>query len=300
MRGPGNASMPFQSIPAGAGRANNLTLRSILRISMPVSVLLYCAAFHYSYANWMSKAWGYMGLTYKSPDLALLAISYILAATMCAVSPTKLRRPSHAIYWVLFFTVYIPGLLVPLFLQLDNGMALFGLQLSLTGGMLAIAVSYRFTLVRLRRYPASPQLFWLVFAVVFCACNAAVLFAYRNNLHLASLKDIYSIRHQGASVTEDNPVIGYVIQLLGSVMDPLLISYGLANRRKKLAGLGILGEVIVYSASSAKASILTPVFVIAFYYTIKRDQGGWVPKLGVALAGICFTLTTAEIGRAHV
>ncbi len=296
MRRIGNTSMHPQSTPAGGMRARRLTLRSILRFSMPVSVLLYCAAFQYSYVNWISPVWGYMGFTYKSPDPALLAIGYMLAAAMCAVSPRKLSRPSHAIYWVLFFTVYIPGILVPLFLQLDNGMALFLLQISLTGGMLAIALSYRFSLVRLRRYPVSTQLFWWIFAVVFVGSNAALLVAYRNNLHFASLETMYSLRHQAASVVEENRAIGYVLQLLANVLNPMLMAYGLVHRRRDLTALGILGELLVYSTSSAKVSILSPLLVIGLYYTIKKDRGGWVAKLSLFLAGVCFTLTTLVIG----
>jgi hypothetical protein len=289
--------MLLQSTPTSGGTtARDISLRSILRVSMPVSVLLYCAGFHYAYVKWISPVWGYEGLTYRPPNPALLGFAYALAMMLCAVSPLKLRRPSQVIYWVLYFTVYIPGLFVPLFLQLDTDFSLFLLQLSLAGGMLAIALSYRLSLLHLRRYPMSTRLFWEIFAVVFLVANAALLVAFRGHMQFASMETMYSHRHQAASVAEENPAIGYVSQLLGSVMNPLLMAYGLANRRRYLTALGILGELLVYSTTSAKVSILAPILVAGLYYTIKKDRGGWVPKLGLFLAGICFSLTTLVVG----
>jgi hypothetical protein len=287
--------MFHRTVWTGELEASKVTLRSILRVSMPASILLYCAGFHYAYVNWISIVWGYEGLTYKSPNPALLALAYVLAAVQCSVSPLKLRRPSHAIYWILYFTVYIPGLFVPLFMQLDDGMALLLLQLSLTCGMLIIAISYRFSLLTFRRYPINPRLFWTVFAVTFLACNAVLIVAFRNNLHFASLEEIYSVRHQAGKVVEENPLIGYVSQLLGNVLNPLLIAHGLASRQKKLTVLGTLGELIVYSTGAAKASLLAPILAAGFYYTIKRERGGWAPKTGLFLAGLFFSLTTLVI-----
>jgi hypothetical protein len=41
---------------------------------------------------------------------------------------------------------------------------------------------------------------------------------------------------------------------------------------------------------------IAPLIGVAFYYTIKMDKGGWVPKIGLAFAGILFGLTTLVIG----
>lgn len=279
----------------GEHEASKITLRSILRVSMPVSILLYCAGFHYAYVNWISPVWSYEGFTYKSPNPALLVLAYVLAAVQCSVSPLRLRRPSHAFYWILYFTVYIPGLFVALFMQLDDGMALLLLQLSLTCGMLVIAISSRFSLLTFRRYPLSPRLFWTIFAITFLVCNAALIVAYHNNLHFASIEEIYLVRHQAGKVVEANPVIGYVSQLLANVLNPLLIAHGLASRQKKLMALGILGEIIVYSTGAAKASLLCPILAAGLYYTIKSERGGWAPKTGLFLAGLFFSLTTLVI-----
>jgi hypothetical protein len=263
---------------------------------MPATVLLYCASFNYSYQFWISPEWYYMGLTYKAPDPGLLILGYILAALLCAFSPLKIRRPSHIIYWLLYFTVYIPGLFVPIFIQLDQGMTLLLLQLSMASGMLLIALSYRIKLLKLPRYPLNRYLFWMIFFTLFAAGNAILLIFFRNTLHVASLSEVYGQRFAAGKVLNENPGINYVSMALSSVINPFLIVYGLSQRRRSLVALGTFGQVIVYATAAMKAVLLSPVLIVAFYYSLKKDRGGWAPKLGLILAAFFFFLTTFVIG----
>src|ERR1700722_17454763 len=118
-----------------SSQTRNITLRSMLRLNMPISVLLYCAVFNWSYIKWIAPIWGYLGPVYKSPDAFLLILGYTLAAAVCSLSPVKIRRPSQVTYWILYFAVYVPGLFVPLFMQLDGSFTLLLIQLSLTSAM---------------------------------------------------------------------------------------------------------------------------------------------------------------------
>lgn len=266
-----------------------------LRFSMPVVVLLYCVSFQWSYAKWIAPVWGYMGPTYNPPDPVLLFTAYALAVILCILSPLKLRRTSLVIYWFLFFTVYLPGMLAPLFTQLDSSSTLLLLELSLTGGMLVIALSYRARLASIRHYPVSRQLFWVAFLTCFVLSNAALLVTYRHSLHLASIDEVYDVRAQALAVGTQNPAIGYVSSLLSSVMNPFLIAYGLTVRRRKLIVLGILGQVLVYSTAAMKSVLLSPLFIILVYYSVKKDTGAFAAKLGL-LCSAMFLGFTALVG----
>lgn len=272
-----------------------IRMRSFVRFSTPVAVLLYCASFQWSYERWISPTWGYMGLTYKTPDATLLLLAYALAVLLCVLSPLKIRRTSQIIYWILYFTVYIPGLLAPLFLQLDNGFILLLLEFSLTGGMLLIALSYRLKLIKVSHYPFGRQLFWMVFISVFAVSNAMLLIAFRGNLHLATLKEVYDVRAGAGAVQLENPSIGYVSSLLSNVMNPFWIAYGLTMRRQSVVVLGILGQVLVYATAAMKSVLLSPLFIILIYYSVKKDRGGLVPKFGL-LSFATFVALTALVG----
>src|ERR1700761_1756995 len=107
--------MHVQVNPALSGPPETVVLRSVLRFSMPLAIVLYCASFNWSYARWGSRTWGYMGLTYHAPDPALLVVGYVTSAVLCIFSPLTIRRTSQVIYWILSFNVYIPALFVPLY-----------------------------------------------------------------------------------------------------------------------------------------------------------------------------------------
>jgi len=279
------------------GKIKAINIGSVLRFYMPAAVFLYCACYQWSYVKWLSPVWGYMGLKYNSPDSMLLLTAYVLAAVLCVFSPQKLRRPSQVIYWLLYFTVYIPGMLTPLFMQYVGALSLLLLELSLTGGMLLIAISYRMRLINIRRYPINRQLFWTIFFIVFALSNVMLLVVFRDSLHLASLKEVYDVRAGASRVVEQNPGIGYVSILLSNVMNPLLIAYGLSVHKRRLVLLGALGEVLVYSTAAMKSVLLSPLFIIMIYYSVKKDRGGWVPKFCLLCCATFFICTTLVVGH---
>jgi len=263
---------------------------------MPVAILLFCIGFNYAYVNWVSPTWSYLGLTYNSPDMGLMVVGYILAIVVSLLSPYKITRPSQIIYWFCFFAVYVPGLFIPLYMQLENGFSLLMLQLSMAGGMLLIALSYKIARFKIRSYPINGRFFWMCFILIFVIANTALIYAFRGMLHIASIEDVYAVRTPAKQVLDSNPAISYISQFLAIVMNPLLMGYGLATRRRSLFFLGVLGEVLVYSTAAVKQQMAAPVAMLLFYYTLKKDRGGWVPMMAISLTAMFFILTTIAIG----
>jgi hypothetical protein len=272
------------------GDTSALSLSAGLRLAVVAGVLLYITSFNYVYVRWISYIWGYLGPTYRTPDPALLTLGYALAALLCVLSPLKIGRPSQVIYWLLYATVYIPGLFVPIFMQLDNGFILLLIQLSMTGGMLLIALSYRIRLINLRGFRIENRLFWLLFFIVFVPACIALIVAFGTTLHISSLAEVYSTRKSASKVAAENGGIAYISSLLSNVMNPFLIAYGIKQRRRDLAALGLLGQVLVYATAALKSVLLSPIVIVLFYYSVIKDKGWWVPKMFFMLAGLFLVL----------
>jgi hypothetical protein len=279
-----------------SGESRTINLYSLLRLSMPMLVLLFCATFNWSYVKWISPVWDYLGLTYRAPDPLLLIIGYILAAAASTISPLKVRRPSQIIYWILYFAVYIPALFVPLYLHLDQSLTLLLVQLSMTSGILLIALSYRVKLLHVSYHPLNVRLFWALFFTCFLVCSSILLITFRSNLHFASLAEVYDVRFKGAEIAQQNFGITYVSAALSGVMNPFLVAYGLSSRKRSLVALGMAGQVLVYATAAMKSVLISPMLIIVFFYSLKKDRGGWVPKMGLWLAGTFFVLTALVIG----
>ncbi|QNI30767.1 hypothetical protein H7849_16780 [Alloacidobacterium dinghuense] len=264
--------------------------RQLLRIGTPGWVFLYCAAFHWAYIAWISPSWGYLGVTYKAPVPGLMLLAYTLPMILSAFSPRTITRPSQVIYWFIFFSVYVPALFVSIFVQLDEGYTLFLLQLSMTAGMLLIALSYHLHTIKLPRYPVSPEMFWVAFAILYVLANVAVFLVYRNEMKFAGIKEVYDVRFASRQATAEHPGMTYVTSLLANVMNPLLCAYGWSKRKYHLILIGCGGQVLLYMAAAAKSVLLSIVIIAVFYFTLKKDRGGWVPALAIVFAAVTFTL----------
>jgi hypothetical protein len=263
----------------------------LFRISAVVAILLFCAGFNYSYVAWISPVWSYQGFRYDSPGFALLGTGYLLAGIACLASPLRISRPSQILYWFLFLTAYLPALFVPLYLQLNQPSVLLALQLSLTSGILLIALFYRFALPRIQLHPVDRRLYWTIVLSLFAVGHVVVLYAFRGNLHLAGLQDVYQVRFPAKEFLREHSGIGYITQFLGFVLNPLLMAYGLYAKRRGMFMLGTIGELALYSTAAGKALIIAPFLLLALHITIKKDRGAWVPKVCFSLSLLFFALT---------
>jgi hypothetical protein len=132
---------------------------------------------------------------------------------------------------------------------------------------------------------------------VFAALNAILLVVFRGNLHLVSFGEVYAQRASGGEILEANSGMVYVSSALSSVMNPLLIAYGLRTGRRRPLAFGSLGQVFVYSTTALKGVLLSAPFIVLLYYSLKKDRGGWVPKIGLVFVGTCLVVTEFVIGQ---
>ena len=175
-----------------------------------------------------SRPSGIFGLTYRSPDPLLPIVGYFLPGAPWFVSPFKIRRPSQVIYWMLYFIVYIPGFFVPLFMQLDQSLTLLMLQLSMTCGMLLIALSYRHKTRNIPRRPLNVKLFWTIFCDMFCTCSVdpVIRFPWQPSFRIPERGLRREVREEDTSPRKTSALPMYPPRY-SSVMNPFLIAYGL-------------------------------------------------------------------------
>src|SRR5215470_10328942 len=105
--------------------------RRVLLIS---GVAAYVALFQWMYKYYLYPTWDYYGFHYNPPAASYLALGWILSITPSFWIPVELRRPSQLAYWVLYITVFIPSMFVPLYQGLDQPGEISMLMLSLYAG----------------------------------------------------------------------------------------------------------------------------------------------------------------------
>jgi hypothetical protein len=257
---------------------NNITQTEKKRAWLPrtaliVGVLGFVGLFQLSYLQWLVPFFGYYGFENCNPPGQYLLLAWMLSALPALWMPIRLLRPSQLIYWVLYLTVFVPSMFVPLYMGLVDIPENVSMMLALFLGFLILGIPYRWSLPSVRRLQFSPRTFWTGFTFIVVALELWVLIVFRGNLHIVSFADIYDLRFAANDVMEGS-LVGYAIIWLSSIIGPFLMAYGLVNRRKIVCLAGLLAQLLVYSAVGSKAALLSILIVMAFYFLL-RDKGGF-------------------------
>src|SRR5260370_19953802 len=107
------------------------------------AISAYVALFQWMYENYLYPSWGYFGFHFEPPPWPYLALAWVLSVTPSLWMPMRLTRPSQLAYWVLYITVFIPSMFVPLYAGLDAPAEVSLLILTLDSGFAIMVGCYR-------------------------------------------------------------------------------------------------------------------------------------------------------------
>ncbi len=93
-------------------RAEHAVKERVLLVS---AVSAYVALFQWMYEYYLYPSWDYFGFHFEPPPWPYLVLAWALSVTPTLWMPVKLTRPSQLAYWVLYITVFIPSMFVPLY-----------------------------------------------------------------------------------------------------------------------------------------------------------------------------------------
>ena len=111
---------------------------SLLRTNRAAFVagsLFLTAAFHFSYAQYLSDIWFYFGFLPITASALNLVIAYVLAVAPAAWMPVDFKRPTLVLYWSIYAITYIPSILVLTFAVPEGEPPRLALQLALFVGL---------------------------------------------------------------------------------------------------------------------------------------------------------------------
>jgi len=244
------------------------------------------------YVHWLTSAFGYFGFDYIRPTAGHLSVAWFLALLPALWIPIRLLRPSQLAYWVLYVTVFIPSMFVPLYAGLSNRSEILYLLITMFVGFALVGVSNIFPLGRIRPPRLTPTCFWTTTLVIGVALAAWIVFLFRANFQFVSLLDVYDLRNAADDLL-DGTKANYALMWLSGAINPLLMAYGLFQKRSILVVAGIFGQLLVYSSLATKGSILSIVFILGFYLLLKgdKDKFGLKLALGAAALGACLCLS---------
>lgn len=250
-----------------------------------VGTCCYIAAYQLLYITYLSKAFGYYGFEYQAPPLAAVLLGWALSLIPVSWSPIELSRPSQLIYWVVYFTVFIPTMFVPLYVRLDSLSDIISLMLTTFAGFSLLRLVYFLPIPRFRGHLVSSEIFWILFALVDLALLVWLFSAFHGNLHLVDFSgDVYEVRSEADAVLEGSKA-GYAITWLIGSINPFLMARGLVYKKRLLFFIGAAGQLFVYSTAANKSAVLSVAVVLFLYLLVGRKASSFVSRLSWGLAG---------------
>lgn len=255
------------------------------RLLLVCGVVAYVACFQWMYINYLYPNWAYSGFDYYRPASHYLVLGWILSLLPSLWMPIHLTRPSQLAYWVLYITVIIPSMFVPLYVGIDPPAEVSLLMIVFFVGFALSGMSYLFPLHHFRPTRISRKMFWTVFG---CLASGLVLWmiaVFHSHLKIVSFADVYDQRN-AASDMADGGLVNYAFMGLTGAVDPFLMGCGLYYRRRWLVLAGVLGQVLIYSAFGTKGSILSTLFVPVVYALLKLGRS----PFGLKVTYACLTL----------
>lgn len=244
--------------------------------------------FQWAYIHFVSQTYTSYGFDYQSVPSLYVALAWTFAILPSLWMPITLTRASQLGYWILYVTVFIPSMFIPLFIGLNKPDDLVPLMAALCAGFGIVGIGYRIPLRRLRPATISPTTFWAGFAVLAAVCTFAIVVSFWGNMHLVSFSDVYDLRDNAQAT--GGSVLNYVLMWSYGAIYPFLIAWGLYHRKRLLFLLGSLGQVLVYSCFGTKASLLSIVFIAGLYCLLRFGRGPFSLKLVWTIVAIFLAL----------
>jgi len=266
------------------------------RLLLVAGVIGYVALFQWMYENYLYPTWDYFGFHYNVPSPVYLLLPWILSVTPSLWMPVELTRPSQLTYWVLYITVFIPSMFVPLYAGLDTPEEISLLMATLCAGFAIMGVCYHLPLARSAPVRVSARKFWRGFGLLAAALAIWMIIAFRGHMQFLSFNNIYDLRDIQNDVSEGT-LLNYAFMLLTGACNPLLMACGLFYRRRWLFLAGVLGQLLVYIVGGTKGSILSIVFISGFYVLFRVGRQPFALKLVTGtlalVGGLCWSYVLA-------
>lgn len=231
--------------------------------------MIFVAALQFTYFNMDAPTFRFMGLRIKDLEPVWYLVSFVMAALPSLWMPVKLDRPSQVAYWILYLTVIVPVMWIPLH-TLDKRPEDY---IVFSGAMLTsfflLGLSFRLPRWHVPRPKMSDDTFFWVLCVMVAGMSLVLWASNGFSLELG-LRTIYDRRRAARESIPMGSALSYVKGNLASAIQPFAFAVGLARKSWVLILLSIFAGVIGFSVDGSKTSAAIPFFLLALYPLITR------------------------------
>lgn len=274
-------------IPAGA-----LVSGRPLRAAAVTATLAYVGALVWAYRSHFSPLFAYDGLTDAGPSWSAIVIAAGLGTVPALLLPLSADRPSSLVLWPLYLLGYVPTIVVPLFMKGYLNIVL-PFDVALLISMVILILIVRLPAPRIEVPHLSLMTVTRLLAIASLLSTIYILVVF--GVHPPpSLANVYRTRATFASETAGATSAGYIVPWAGDVINPTLMTIGIARRRIVLVLLGGFGQLLIYADTGYK-NVLFAVALVPLVYLAVASASRWF-GLATSLATTAILLLAVPAG----
>jgi len=236
------------------------------------SVIAYVFLLTWIYREMISPRWAGYGFTYEDPETLASVVGWIGALLPAFWMPLAITRPSQALYWQLYLTVYLPSMFIPYYMASTPLSKLVPVTVYLFAGFALVGLQYRIPLRSMPVAHITTDQFWGVLAVSYMLTMGPYLIQYAPHLRLVSFTERYELRLADREV-DSGILMGYCRNWLAFTLNPLLLSIGLLRRRPALFLMGAAGAVLLYASAASRAWLIVVAYLPMVYFAFRKNDG---------------------------
>ena len=242
--------------------------------------LAYVGILHAVYVQMIAPTYGYLGFEYRNPDVLNYVTVIVGVVVLGSLMPRTFDRPSVVVLWLHFLVATAPSMLVPQYTPvIDPADAIsFGLGV---GCMWLVVILLSSRLVAPTR-TVSPRrgsaAGWTATVVAISIGLDLFLLALLGlRPQLATLTEISEVRLGYRDALAGAPAgTAYLLVGVSNVLNPILMVRGWLTRKLTVVGVGLFGQLVIYSVTGYKTVILSipaTLLIVLWLGTRRRADG---------------------------
>lgn len=240
-----------------------------LRIAHAAAGIFYAVVFRLVYDIYISPIYGYSGLRDRQSSMGEILFSWGCIASVSAILPLRIDRPSGVFVWMLYAFVYVPTLSLTFVIGLNDPAFYIPSLLALTAAFGVIAGTSQMALPRVQPHTDRPlrNLGHALLILLFVS-SAILWIKFHGIMTFAGVRNVYFQRFAASEAS--NGFFGYVRTYYNFILGSGLIAVGLARHRPVAVILGVGSFFFTYMIDAQKVSLIIPawcfsVFIISRY-----------------------------------
>lgn len=248
---------------------------------------LYIFSVHYAYVSYISPTFAYAHYTYLPPDFINLATTYLLT-WLVVLAHRDTSHPSQAAAGLIYALCYVPIQLSLLFTVEREYWSILPAQLALAFSMALIFVFARSGPTPKPGGATEFKALDLSLGLITIATIIIIVIVNRDHMRLVSFADVYELRSESAAALS-NALIDYLTSWVSYCFISYFFARGVVHKKILHLGLGLVGSMVLYMATGAKASLLLLPMTIGVI-AIWKTGPGFLSRTLLALVALLFTL----------